>query len=308
MADFSYIGVGKVYMREAGTAAGLIEVGNVSALNFKVNEETKELKDFTQGGGGTYNEVRRVSSVECSMTMHDLNSTNLARAVFGTASAIAAGAVTNEEEAFYKGALAPTDYPLDTTVDPVVDMKNGTSAASRANTTAYALNAYIVPASSNGYYYKVTTAGTSGGSVPTYPTTIGATVTDGTAVYTCMGKITLVKDTDYTVTAAGLVISSAASITDGEVGQIDYTKKAGNAVEALLSSAKEYELFFAGVNDARSGKAFNVNAYRVKLGATQALDLIGEDFAGLELTGKVLKDSTKNGTSASQYFKAQIVT
>jgi hypothetical protein len=51
--------------------------------------------------------------------------------------------------------------------------------------TAYSLNAYVLPTTKNGYRYKCTTAGTSDSSEPTWPTTIGATVNDNTAVWTC---------------------------------------------------------------------------------------------------------------------------
>jgi hypothetical protein len=56
--------------------------------------------------------------------------------------------------------------------------------------TAYALNDLRMPTSANenGIYYKCTTAGTSGSTEPTWPTTIGATVTDGTAVWTAEAK------------------------------------------------------------------------------------------------------------------------
>jgi hypothetical protein len=50
--------------------------------------------------------------------------------------------------------------------------------------TAYALNYRVVPASRNGYVYKVTTAGTSGATAPTFDTDIDDTTADGTVVWT----------------------------------------------------------------------------------------------------------------------------
>jgi len=52
-------------------------------------------------------------------------------------------------------------------------------------TTAYVLNYRVVPSTRNGYVYIVTTAGTSSGSAPSWPTTVGNTVTDGTVAWTC---------------------------------------------------------------------------------------------------------------------------
>lgn len=45
---------------------------------------------------------------------------------------------------------------------------------------------FCIPTVPNNHYYKCTTAGTSGGTEPIWPTT-GGTVTDGTAVWTDMG-------------------------------------------------------------------------------------------------------------------------
>lgn len=309
MTDFSYIGVGKVHLKEYGSAAGLTFVGNVSALGLAINEDVKELKDFTQTGGGTYNEVRRIDSVEASMTLHDLSADNLAKALFGSTSAITAAAVVDEAlGAGYKGALVPFANPVNTSVAPVIEAVHGDTATTRANSTAVSLNAYLVPATPNGYFYKVTTAGTTAASPPTFGTTVGGTTTDGTATLTNMGKVLLVADTDYVVSTAGITLTDAASFTDGETLQAGYTKSAGNAVQALTSSAKEYEIFFEGLNEARSGKAVNVRLFRVKLGAAQNLALIGDDFAALELTGKVLKDTTISGAGLSQYAKIAVVT
>jgi uncharacterized protein YfiM (DUF2279 family) len=55
-----------------------------------------------------------------------------------------------------------------------------------ARSTAYALNDTVVVSTSNGRYqfYKVTTAGTTAGSAPSYPGVAGEAITDGTAVLT----------------------------------------------------------------------------------------------------------------------------
>lgn len=56
-------------------------------------------------------------------------------------------------------------------------------------TTAAALGTLKKPTVSNGHYYRATTGGTTGGTQPTWPTTTGATVTDGTVVWTEAGLI-----------------------------------------------------------------------------------------------------------------------
>lgn len=57
------------------------------------------------------------------------------------------------------------------------------TASTRANNVPYALNNYVVPATANGFVYKVTTAGTTGATIPTWSTTEGNTVIDGTVEY-----------------------------------------------------------------------------------------------------------------------------
>lgn len=53
--------------------------------------------------------------------------------------------------------------------------------------TTYAVGANVRPTTANGLKYICTTSGTSGATQPTWPTTIGATVVDGTVTWTCAG-------------------------------------------------------------------------------------------------------------------------
>lgn len=306
MTDYSYIGVGKLYARVKDSAAALAFVGNCSALRLAITEAKKQLKDYTQPGGGNYNEVRRVESMEMSMTVHDLSAANLARAVFGDVNAITAGSVPDENvgEA-YAGGLSPTAYPINTASSVTVEHAQN-AAAARVNSTAYVLDDYYLPAVPNGYVYKCSVAGTTAASPPTFGTTVGGTTVDGTATFRNVGKALLVVTDDYEVSAGGITLTSSPDLYDGEELVVSYTKLASHAIESLLNSAQEYEFFFDGLNEARSGKPTLVHLYRVKLGATDGLDLIGEDYYAGTQAGEVLKDTTKNGTTVSQYFKATI--
>jgi hypothetical protein len=243
MQDYSYIGSGKISMQEVGATTGLIEVGNASVCAMAVAETIKEMKDYTAPGGGTYNEVRRIDSVEFKCTLHDMDGTNLAKVLFGDVSSVAGATLGSPENVTAKlGAIVEFAHP-------------GASAAlvqDVTNTTTYVLG------------------------------------------------------TDYEITPAGIKCLTGGSITQDEVLHVTYTYPAYDIVEALRNSAKEYEILFEGLNEARSGKEVIVKLHRVKIGAAQNIDLISEDYAALEVSGKVLKDITKTG-SLSQYFQAKIV-
>jgi phage tail sheath gpL-like len=58
-----------------------------------------------------------------------------------------------------------------------------------ATLTAELVGQYVVPTTANGYFYKCTVAGTTGASQPSWPSTVGTTVADGTVTWTCVGAI-----------------------------------------------------------------------------------------------------------------------
>jgi len=58
-------------------------------------------------------------------------------------------------------------------------------ATTWAASTAYNQNDTVRPTTPNNYVYRCTVAGTSGSEEPTWPTTIGETVSDGTVTWEC---------------------------------------------------------------------------------------------------------------------------
>lgn len=64
-----------------------------------------------------------------------------------------------------------------------VDANGYTPFAGWAASTIYTISLYRVPTVYNGHQYLVTTAGTSGTAEPTWPTTSGGTVTDGSVTW-----------------------------------------------------------------------------------------------------------------------------
>lgn len=101
--DYSYIGSGRILARRRGSAEAYRELGNCSALTLGVETETKSLRDFRSPGGGTYNQVDRITAVTLSVTAHDLSPDNIALALYGTTEAVAGGSVAAEAAVAYKG-------------------------------------------------------------------------------------------------------------------------------------------------------------------------------------------------------------
>jgi len=84
--------------------------------------------------------------------------------------------------------------------------------------TAYILGDYVWPTTFNGYRYVCTTAGTSGASEPTWPTTLGDTVNDGSVVWTCIALASAIPEQHEEIIVLGatgyLAMSASAATVD----------------------------------------------------------------------------------------------
>lgn len=246
MDDYSYLGTGQIYVREYGSSAPLIEVGNCSALNLSPQVESKELPDYTTPGGGLRNEVSRNKGVDLAYTFHDFSPANLARALRGGTSSVVGGTATAEAAAAYVGGFIPL-AKIPTAITEV----------------------------------------TNNGDTTTY-----------------------VDGVDYEMRPGGIFILEGSSIPDSVSNAnnilVTYTYGAQDKVQAMVNSAKQYELVFGGMNEARSGKVTRIQCWKVSSGVMAQFAAIGEEYGAGEVSGKLLLDTTKTGTGISKYFVAEM--
>ncbi len=111
--------------------------------------------------------------------------------------------------------------------------------------TAYTLGQSVEPTIDNTYRYECTTAGTSHASVePTWPTTIGNTVSDGTAVWTCRSKNHPKTEIKLALTAGGLTaatggaaLSLGNTILSGVANAVEVNIRITNTVTTVGDNA-----------------------------------------------------------------------
>jgi len=128
---------------------------------------------------------------------------------------------------------------------------------SRANSTTYALGDVVRPAAGNGFLYRATNAGTSGATIPVYPTVVGQTVVDGGITWENVGTVITVLDFNDPLWAApvsftGMRYAVLSDRTPGTaatqplLGYTDFTTDqsgAGGEFKIVLSAQGALHIF-----------------------------------------------------------------
>jgi hypothetical protein len=129
-----------------------------------------------------------------------------------------------------------------------VSIVNTTPAWSAA--AAKSVNDRVRTSARNGYRYKATVGGTTGSSEPTWPTTIGNTVVDGTVTWVCEQKLHEATEAKLATTQSGLtaatpgaaltlgtqILSGSANAADVWVRLDDATATVGTETELTLTT------------------------------------------------------------------------
>lgn len=162
------------------------------------------------------------------------------------------------------------------------------TATTWASATAYILKDYVEPTTPNDYIYECTTAGTSGGSEPTWGTTEGGTTTDGTVIWTCRIDPTI----KYGIIEHTEIFNDIYPHREGTISSVDgadITKFTDSGMDFNLNdyllSGVTAKLHFNSGN--LGGYEFEVSAYN---NATKEFTIIAyKDEQGYELPNATLK-------------------
>ena len=139
MADLrgAYLGVGKLYLEDLDEPKGLLFIGNCNALNYEASPQEIEEQDYTTPGGGLDASVQRIQALNITYNARHFNKANMARAIYGAATEVAAGTATGEEHVANPGAMIMLANPGATSV----------VVKDEAGTTTYVLDTdYIINA------------------------------------------------------------------------------------------------------------------------------------------------------------------
>lgn len=306
--NYYFSGQGSLYAAKrdpaTGQPLGFIAVGNVPELSIDIEVTKFEHKESESGGRNLDLTLIKEKKGKFKIKMENITLENLAMGFYGTSSKVAGGTVVGESVKFYKGTRMPLKHP-----DVSAVTVDAPASVVYADTTVLALNALVHPTVSNGHYYKVTTAGTTGASEPTWPTN-GSTVTSGTVVFTDMGVSTKTLGVDYTVDAKNgtLIFPATGSTTaEGEELSVGYTYAAYTNLEAFTQAVSpERWLRFEGLNTVDDSKVI-IDCYRAQFDPLTGYSLINEELAAIDMSGALLADTFITGAGVSKYFRQRNV-
>ncbi|MDH5509563.1 MAG: hypothetical protein OEZ32_04330 [Nitrospinota bacterium] len=126
MSNVYYRGRGEVSVAPYDGSAGLRMIGNCKEVKFSMEENKTSLPDYMNAGGGKLASSSVITGVMISIVMNDRTAKNLALAMRGSATAVAAGSATDEAHKGYHG----DEIVMDTHITPtsiVVKDSSGTT-------------------------------------------------------------------------------------------------------------------------------------------------------------------------------------
>jgi len=173
------------------------------------------------------------------------------------------------------------NYPGDIYGQVIAKSYEGAWTASTAYTVG-TLRMPVNPPATNRYRYEVTTAGTSGGTEPNWPTTVNATVSDGGVVWTC--RASNFEGGDYTTVFTQAMDLGMRYIEPWDFEFTDTANSAHRAWDGTFEDFNDWSAYvFIEPPAAPTGFGATAGNAQVQLAWTNPTDL---DLAGIRLLRK----------------------
>lgn len=321
---YSGQGVAMYAERDAlGNPKGFEAFGNVSDLKLTIGTSVLEHKESHTGQRGT--DLRLTTETKCSlsMTVENFVAKNLAAALRGSVTDIAAASVVAEALKGYvgkvsalrnikisalvlkKGATSLTPYTNDVTpYDYLVNEDAGSIKLNDGAAVAFAGLGEAVTAVAVGATTQLTVVNSA--AVGDSVVMSGFTGADAGLLNGKTAKVLTASGTQVTVdiVTTGKTITATGTpkvVFDGVALTADYSYAAQKRVDALTSGVKELFLRFEGLNTAEDNSPVVVEVFKFNTDPLKELALIGDGVQQFVLEGSVLADNTK--LTGSKYFK-----
>lgn len=317
-------------------------VGDTESLKITSNQKFDDVEESTSGNRFVAAHIPVGLSLNAQMVNQQWSAQNLQRGLYGlnqgpnaaatvTAEAITAWSGSTGSQGVHGGAVNPVANPgisavvvklagAATVLGSVVPNAAGTGSLAEGTrvtcgftgmtATVSPVVVAVINASGGVDHYEVTSAGSGISVFPTALTVAGVTTP---TQYINPGATTLVVTTDYTVDATNGAILGVSGSHILETGLepnptgialvVDYAYAAWTAkIEGIITGIQEYAIRFQGLNTANGNAPVIVTLWRFAMDLAKMLDLIQAKHGQLDMSGMLLPDYTRNGTSQSLFY------
>ena len=314
MANYYFSGQGIVYVAERDESVtparpeNFIDLCNVPSLELSIDITKFEHKEAKTGQRAIDLTIVQEKNGTFTMILENINSHNLALAMWGASSVVAPAAIASEIVPVFDctdGAVVGARHALDhmnvdKTVVPTVDLEGGTPPI-WVTLTPYVVGDTVEPIAANGFFYKAIVAGTSDVGEPIFPTTIGDTVVDATVTWQNQGKTAYVQGTDFDIDYPwGTLILRGNPILGTNSLDVSYSHLGYVRTDALTVLSQERWLRFEGLNTV-DGLPVLVEIYKASFDPLTGFALINEEVAQITLNGNMLIDGDR--PTGDQFFR-----
>lgn len=280
-------------------------LGNTQSITENTEVERSSRQNFQVSGGGELDVDEPISSITIEMVIDDIKPESIAIGMRGAYEKLLSEPLTGEKHNAWSGERVSFAYIPDPAVAATVAIA---ADAAWSATTAFAQGAVILEGAA---VYLATTAGTTSGAEPVWPTTVGATITDGTVTWRNIGPASLTENTHYERTKQGIAfIAGGDGLFVGDVPLpvvVGYTRNAQYVIQNFINSGEEFEIEVDGENAADNGAPSIVRYFRVKFSPASGRNRVSSGFASMTLSATLLEDPTRTGTGKSKYMEELMV-